>query len=191
MQEYDMVPDSLHGNEKIQLLFGLVMGTGFGFFLQKGGVTQYDVIIGQLLLVDFTVLKVMLTAVIIGMAGLHLMKSRGWIKFHTFPGSVGASMIGGLLFGIGFGVLGYCPGTVAGAVGQGQIDALIGGVGGILVGSALFATFYPWINRNVLNLGRFPAETIPELTGLSWRIVVPGFIICMTGFLAVLEYLQL
>lgn len=180
-----------HEDENLQRLVGLLIGIGFGFFLQKGGVTSYDIIIGQLLLTDFTVLKLMISAVIIGMPGIHLMKSLGWIEFHTFPGSVGASMVGGILFGIGFGILGYCPGTVAGAIGQGQIDALLGGVVGILIGTGIFAQFYPQINKGFLNQGRFPAETVPELLGIPRWIAVACFLIVMIGVLFGLEYLGL
>ena len=61
-----MMPGSLHENRKLQLAIGLAAGFLFGFLLQKGGVTRYDVIIGQLLLQDFTVVKVMLSAVVTG-----------------------------------------------------------------------------------------------------------------------------
>jgi hypothetical protein len=182
---------SYHNNENLQRIIGLLIGMGFGFCLQKGGATQYDVIIGQLLLTDFTVMKLMLSAVIVGMLGIHIMKSLGWVEFHTFPGSIGASMVGGILFGIGFGLLGYCPGTVAGAIGQGQMDALFGGAIGIIIGTAIFATFFPTINAKFLNRGRFPAETLPELLGLPRWLVVIVFIIAIAVFLIGLEYLGL
>lgn len=57
----------LHAKNNIQLIIGLFIGILFGFLLQKGGVTKYDVIIGQLLLIDFTVVKIMLSAAITGM----------------------------------------------------------------------------------------------------------------------------
>jgi hypothetical protein len=57
----------LHENTNLQLSIGLLTGILFGFLLQKGGVTKYDVIINQLLLIDFTVVKIMLSAVITGM----------------------------------------------------------------------------------------------------------------------------
>ncbi|MFH0966864.1 MAG: YeeE/YedE thiosulfate transporter family protein, partial [Methanobacteriota archaeon] len=119
--------EKLHRNQHAQLVLGLLLGIGFGFLLQKGNVTSYDVIIGQLLLTDFTVLKLMLSAVIVGMIGLHIMKHLGWIEFHTFKGSVGSTVIGGCIFGLGFAILGLCPGTLAGAIGTGQMDALFGG----------------------------------------------------------------
>ena len=59
--------------KRTQLFWGFLFGIIFGFLLQKGGVTKYDVIIGQLLLTDFTVLKIMLTAVITGMIGIYFM----------------------------------------------------------------------------------------------------------------------
>lgn len=61
---------SLHKDKGLQIVLGLLFGIVFGFLLQKGGVTSYNVIIAQLLLTDFTVMKVMLSAVIVGMIGL-------------------------------------------------------------------------------------------------------------------------
>lgn len=179
--------EQYHDNKKLQLALGLIIGVGFGFCLQKGGVTSYDVIIGQLLLTDFTVVKVMVTAVIVGMIGIHLMKSLGLISFHTFEGSLGASLIGGLLFGVGFGLLGYCPGTVAGAIGQGQLDALFGGAVGILIGMGIFAHFYPAINKKFLPICTFPVETIPELLRMPRLFVVAVMIVVMAAFLWILE----
>jgi len=96
----------LHAQKGLQLILGLLMGVIFGFLLQKGGVTNYDVIIGQLLLTDFTVIKIMLTAVITGMLGVHALRSLGLAQLHPKPGSLGASVVGGLIFGAGFGMLG-------------------------------------------------------------------------------------
>ena len=148
---------------KIQLAIGLAIGVLFGFLLQKGGVTNYDVIIGQLLLADFTVLKVMLSAVVTGTLGVHLLRSLGLVRLHPKPGSLGTSVVGGLIFGVGFAVLGYCPGTVAGAVGQGFLDALFGGVVGTLLGTGLFAAVYPRLQKPILSKGDFGAVTLPEL----------------------------
>ncbi|MBN1668164.1 MAG: hypothetical protein JW862_13820, partial [Anaerolineales bacterium] len=72
-------PETTRFRDKPTLLWGLVFGVVFGFLLQKGGATKYDVIIGQLLLTDFTVLKIMLSAVLTGMIGIYAMKSLGWV----------------------------------------------------------------------------------------------------------------
>lgn len=164
----------LHSRKGLQLFIGLVLGVAFGFLLQKGGVTRYDVILGQLLLSDFTVLKIMLSAVLVGMVGVQVLKGLGLARLHPKPGSVGTSVVGGLIFGVGFGLLGYCPGTVAGAVGQGSMDALLGGVVGILIGAGLFAAVYPRIQGPILNRGSFGEITLPELFKVHpWAVVIP------------------
>ena len=164
----------LHQSKGVQLVIGFLIGIVFGFLLQKGGVTHYDVIIGQLLLTDFTVLKIMLSAVVVGMIGIHLLRSAGMARLHPKPGSLGSSLVGGLIFGAGFGILGYCPGTMAGAVGEGSLDALFGGIVGMLIGTGLFAEFYPTLEKRILNVGYFGELTFPELLKVNpWWVVFP------------------
>jgi uncharacterized protein len=156
------------------LVWGFLFGIIFGFLLQKGGVTKYDVIIGQLLLEDFTVVKIMLSAVVTGMIGIHLMKSLGWVQLNPKPGSWGKNAIGGLIFGLGFALLGYCPGTIAGAIGNGYLDALVGGLAGILLGSGLFAAAYPGLRDGILKKGDFGHLTLPRLFKVGdWAVIVP------------------
>ncbi|HOS94559.1 MAG TPA: YeeE/YedE thiosulfate transporter family protein [Armatimonadota bacterium] len=178
----------LHANQPAQLLIGLLIGVGFGFLLQKGGATSYDVIVGQLLLTDFTVLKLMLSAVVVGMIGVHLLTAAGLAQLHIKPGGWGSTVVGGLIFGVGFGLLGYCPGTAAAAAGHGTMDALIGGIGGILVGSALFALAYPRLARGPLAAGKFAKLTLTEALGLrrtEYAVVVMAAV--LIGLLAWLE----
>ena len=166
---------SNNAGRRNELLWGLLFGLAFGFFLQKGGVTKYDVILGQLLLEDFTVVKIMLTAVVTGMLGIYAMRQVGWVELSTKPGSVGKNVIGGLLFGIGFAVLGYCPGTLAGAIGNGYLDALVGGLIGILLGSGLFAELYPKLRGTILRWGDFGTIRLPEVLKVNdWVVVLPA-----------------
>lgn len=164
--------DSLHERRGVQLGLGLLMGIAFGFLLQKGGVTSYDVVIGQLLLRDFTVVKVMLSAVAAGMVGVHLLKRIGAVNLHPKAGSLGSTGIGGLIFGVGFAILGYCPGTGVGAAGQGCLDALCGGIPGLIIGAWLFAVLYPALDRRVLRKGCFGDATLPQLLRLPPSMVV-------------------
>ena len=160
--------------DRSPLVWGLAFGILFGFLLQKGGATKYDVIIGQLLLTDFTVLKIMLSAVLAGMIGIYAMKTLGWVELYPKSGSVGKNIIGGLIFGVGFAVLGYCPGTIAGAIGNGYLDALVGGLAGILIGAGLFAAIYPRLNRGILSKGDLGDVTLPRLFKVNdWIIVIP------------------
>ncbi|QDV26518.1 DUF6691 family protein [Aureliella helgolandensis] len=134
------------------LLLGLVFGVMFGFLLQLGGVAKYHVLIGQLLLVDFTVLKVMLSAVIVGAVGIHLMHRAGLVKLHIKPTRYASNILGGLLFGVGFALSAYCPGTGAAALGQGNYDALAM-MAGMLAGSYLYAEASDWISRRIDPIG--------------------------------------
>jgi uncharacterized protein len=161
-----------------ELLLGLVFGLAFGFFLQKGGVTHYDVIVGQLLLEDFTVLKIMLAAVIVGMPGVYAIKHLGRAELQPKSGSLGINVIGGLLFGVGFAVLGYCPGTLAGAVGNGYLDALVGGLAGIIIGSDLYAQIYPRVRGGIQRWGYFGDLTLPRWLKVNdWLVVIPAMIL--------------
>ena len=163
----------LHIKKRVQLLLGFVFGIIFGLFLHKGGATKYDIILGQLLLTDFTVVKIMLSAAVTGMIGIHAMKLFGWVELHPKPGSWGMSAVGGLIFGIGFAVLGYCPGTIAGAVGNGYLDAALGGVIGIIIGSGIFALIYPRVMTGILKKGDFGDITFPKLIRVPDCIIVP------------------
>jgi hypothetical protein len=182
---------TLHNNKNAQIGLGLLFGIMFGFLLQKGSVTDYNVIIGQLLLTDFTVIKVMLSAVIVGMIGFHLLKHFGHVQLHASEGSIGSNVIGGLIFGVGFGLLGYCPGTVAGAVGTGALDALFGGIVGLLIGAGFFAELYPRLKIHILPLGKFPHVTVPEFLHLNLWGVIILMEACMIGFLLLLEFFGL
>jgi hypothetical protein len=170
-------------SRKTPLLWGLAFGIVFGFLLHKGGVTKYDVIIGQLLLEDFTVIKIMMSAVLVGAVGLHLFQALGWTKLTPESGSWGKNAIGGLIFGLGFAVLGYCPGTVTGAIGNGYLDAAIGGLAGILLGSWLLAVTYSRIEAGILSRGVFRATTLPELFRVNeWAVIVPMVVLILLLF---------
>jgi hypothetical protein len=166
--------------DKRSLIFGLAFGILFGFLLHKGGVTKYDVLVGQLLLTDFTVLKVMLSAVATGMIGVFMMESLGWIQLSIKSGSVGKNVIGALIFGVGFALLGYCPGTIAGAIGNGYLDAMTGGLAGILLGTWIFALMYPKLKEGILKKGDFGDITLPRLLKVNnWVVVIPAVLLIL------------
>ncbi len=178
---------TIHENKPLQLLLGAFIGFCFGFLLQRGGVTRYDVIMGQLLLYDWTVAKVILTAVVTGMIGIYFMNYMGLVKMHIKTGSIGSTVIGGLIFGVGFALLGYCPGTIVGAAGQGSLDALFGGIIGILIGAGLYSRMYPWLSKHVLKIGYFGDQTIPQVLGTNAYKVVAGAAVLIIIFLIILE----
>jgi hypothetical protein len=163
----------LHARKRLQMGVGLLAGIAFGFLLHKGAVTRYDIIIGQLLLRDFTVVKVMLSAMVTGMIGVHALRSLRLAQLHPKPGSAGMTVVGSVIFGVGFGLLGYCPGTIMGAAAQGSLDALFG-IAGLLVGAGLFASLYPRLESGILQRGSFGDLTWPRLLRVNpWAVVVP------------------
>ena len=148
-----------------QLLLGLFFGIIFGFLLQKGGVAKYEVLLGALLLTDFTVMKIILSAILVGMIGIFGMHALGLVKLHLKPTKYAANIIGGLVFGAGFALLGYCPGTGAAALGQGNLDA-VAGIAGLLAGSYLYAEWSRKLGKNVLTWGDRGCITLPDLIGV-------------------------
>ena len=155
-----------------ELLYGLITGVIFGFLLQKGRVIRYDKQIGALLLQDMTIVKFMLSSILVAMVGVYLLVDLGLAKLSLKAPILGGNIIGGLIFGFGWGLLGYCPGTQMGALGEGRWDALWG-IAGMLVGAALFAEAYPLLKATVLTWGDFGKITIPQILGINhWPVIV-------------------
>lgn len=153
------------------LLGGLFIGILFGFFLQKGQLTKYQVIVGQFLLRDFTVLKTMLTAIVVGGIGVYAMKSMGLVALHVKPALMVAVPAGGLIFGVGMVLLGYCPGTGVAAAAEGHRDALWG-VLGMMAGAAFFAAIYDALRSTLLKWYDLGPLTLPAATGLpAWLLL--------------------
>ena len=161
-----------------QLALGLLFGLAFGFLLQKGGVAKYHVLMGVLLLEDFTVIKVMLSAIVVGMVGIFALYALGLVDLHLKPTRYAANVIGGLIFGVGFALLGYCPGTGAAAVGQGNYDA-IAGVLGLMAGSYLFAEVSGLMGKTVQKWGDRGKLMLPELV----RVSVATFVLVLAPLL--------
>lgn len=169
-----------------KLLAGVVFGLAFGFLLQKGGVGKFNILIGQLLLQDWTVAKIMLTAIIVGMVGIFALHHFAKVNLHLKPTRIGANIIGGLIFGAGFGLLGYCPGTAAAALGQGSWDALFG-MTGLIAGSWIFAELSGWIKQTVEKWGDLGKVSLPDLLHLPRGVVVIGLAVTLTAIVVLLE----
>lgn len=170
-----------------KLLIGALFGLVFGFLLQKGGVGKFNILVGQLLLQDFTVAKVMLTAIVVGMIGVFTLHHFGMVKLHIKPTRIGANVIGGLLFGAGFALLGYCPGTVAVALGQGSWDALFG-IAGLVVGSWIFAELSGCSKRTIETWGDYGKIVIPDVLGVSKGAFVIGMSLVLVMIILALEH---
>jgi hypothetical protein len=165
-----------------ELIYGVITGVIFGFLLQKGRVIRYDKQIGALLLTDMTIVKFMLTTILVAMVGVYLLVDLGLAKLSLKATILGGNIIGGLIFGFGWAILGYCPGTQMGALGEGRWDALWGIIG-MLAGAALFAESYPTLKATVLTWGDFGKITIPQILGVNhWPVIVVMVVLGMLLF---------
>jgi hypothetical protein len=165
-----------------ELIYGVITGIIFGFLLQKGRVIRYDKQLGALRLIDMTIIKFMVSTIIVAMVGVYLLKDLGIVKLSIKPTVLGGNIIGGLIFGFGWALLGYCPGTSLGAVGEGRWDGLWG-ILGMLVGAALFAEAFPALKGNILAWGVYGKITIPEIFGINhWIVIVIVVILSLLMF---------
>ena len=159
-----------------KLALGLFTGIVFGFLLQKGRVAKYEVIVGQFLFTDWTVVKTMGTAVVVGAVGVYSLVEADMASLHIRPALFGGVLAGAACFGIGMATLGYCPGTSVAACGERRRDAMVG-VLGMLVGASLFVALYPKLQPIINGLGDAGRITLPELTSTSPWLWIAGLVI--------------
>jgi len=166
-------------------ILGLSTGLVFGALLQQGRVLRFEKQVGAMLLRDMTILKFMLSAIVVGMIGIQLLVGLGLAAPSIKTAILGANLIGGVLFGIGWAVMGYCPGTSVGAIAEGRWHA-IWAVLGMIAGAAIFAEAYPWLQRTVLTWGDLGKITLPQVLGVTPWLVIPivgaGFVLLLRWF---------
>ncbi len=125
----------------------LLFGGLFGFFLSRAGATTYDFYAKLFLFTDLQLLYVIGVAVIIGLTGFPLMERFNVTALHCSQPidtrrkpMVKGLIPGSLLFGMGWGIAGACPGTALAMLGEGKIAAIVT-VAGILIGTFLYGHF--------------------------------------------------
>lgn len=165
----------------MELIIGLITGVFFGVFLQQGRVLRFEKQVGAMLLRDMTIFKFMLSAIIVGMIGINLLVYMDVVHLSVKATHVGSNLIGGLIFGMGWAAMGYCPGTSLGALAEGRWHA-IWAIIGMLVGAAIYAEVYPLMNDTVATWGAFGKITLPQVLGVSPWIVIP-FLVAFFLFL--------
>lgn len=158
----------------INILFGLTVGFLFGFILTKTGVTKYPRVMGMLLLKDFKILKFMLTAVISSMILFYLLGDFGLLK--VVPKNLEwGKLVGGLIFGTGMGILGYCPGTMAARIGEGKKEAIIA-LFGTALGILIFALTIKPVKATFLST-EINGNIFLQLGINKWLVIIPAAIL--------------
>lgn len=146
------------------LALGLGLGAAFGALLQLSGASSHTRVVNALRLKDWTIIKLILTAIGVGLLGVHLLDLAGWANMRVKDLYLPGVAIAGLIFGVGFAVRGYCPGTALAGAAEGKPDAWATVLGGTL-GALVFAFMVPELETVLLSFGQYGPVTIQEFVG--------------------------
>jgi hypothetical protein len=164
----------------LELGLALVLGMGFGYCLERAGFGSARKLTAVFYLWDMAVVKVMFTAIVTAMAGLFLLSAAGVMdlgEIYLEPTNLAAQGLGGLVFGAGFIVGGYCPGTSIAAIATGRKDGAAFALG-MLAGVLAYAEFTPGIEAWI-KAGSLGELTLPKVTGIGmgwWVLAFAAFL---------------
>jgi uncharacterized membrane protein YedE/YeeE len=163
------------------LVAAVVLGLVFGVLLHRGRVVSYDVIVNQFRLRDFTVVKVMFTAVVVGGIGVWLLHGLGYANYHIKSADLLAVGLGAAIFGVGMVLYGYCPGTGVAAIGTGSVHAAVGAAG-MLLGGILYAYSFEWVQAHIIPVASMGKVRMPELSGVpDWLMLAVLALMLIAG----------
>ena len=172
--------------DEMSLVLAFVLGTGFGFFLERAGFGSARKLAAQFYLYDMSVFKVMFTAIVTALLGVTYLGWIGWLDLslvYLVPTHLVPQVVGGLVLGVGFVIGGYCPGTSVASLATGRIDGLVYAFG-IGAGTLVYAEVYPAI-KDFVNSNDMGQVTLPEVFDLPWGLVVFAVVvIAVAGFSA-------
>ena len=159
----------------MKVVLGVALGTVFEALLQLAGVSSHTKIVNALRLRDYSIFKVILLGIGVGTIGVHLLDVLGWAHLKVKDSYVLGLIEAGLVFGVGFALTGYCPGTALAATAEGKVDALVTVSGG-LVGALALAFLIPELEEEVLAVGFYGPVTLTEWLGVRglWLAVPLG-----------------
>jgi len=180
----------LHPATFVAYILAVLTGFGFGFVLERAGFGSAKKLSAQFYLSDMTVLKVMFTAIVTAMLGLTLLRAGGWLDFDALwvnPTFLLPQVVGGLIFGVGFVIGGYCPGTSIVAAMSGRIDGLVFllGIGaGILGFSGVYGRIAGFAQRGGARV------LLTDWLHLPYGVVALGVAVMALGMFVGAEYLE-
>jgi len=162
------------------LAMAVALGFGFGFCLERAGFGSARKLTAVFYLYDMAVVKVMFSAIVTAMTGIYLLSAAGLLdvgELYLEPTNFAAQVIGGLVFGAGFIVGGYCPGTCVAAMATGRKDGLSFALG-MLAGVFAYAELTPGIDTWIKDTAQ-GAMTLPMITGIGagwWTLAFIAFL---------------
>lgn len=164
----------------------LAVGLVFGWILQRAELSRYHRIVDVFRFRDLTVLKFLGSALVTGAIGLQLLRTLGLATDVPIPATyVVGNLLGGIVFGVGMALSGFCPGTIAAGAGEGRLDNLIPGGLGLYTGAVVYGLLYervvPWLARGART------STLSQLLHVEpWLLVAVLAEVALVGF-ALLE----
>jgi hypothetical protein len=164
------------------LVIAVVMGSAFGFVLERAGFGRATILAAQFYFKDMRVFKVMFTAIVTALLGMTILSGLGMLDLSALyvPATfVWPHLIGGLLLGAGFIISGYCPGTGVVALASGKVDGLVA-IFGVMLGSILFGAAFPLIS-GFYTSGDLGPFTFPQLLGVPQAVVALGVTVMAIG----------
>lgn len=173
------------------LAIALMLGIGFGYSLERAGFGSARKLTAVFYLYDMAVVKVMFTAIVTTMTGLFVLSAFGWLdlaELYLEPTNFVAQALGGLLFGAGFIVGGYCPGTSVAGIATGRLDAVAFAFG-MLTGVYGYAEATPGVEQWIKSTAS-GEMTLPSLTGVAmgwWVLAFVAFLAFAVWGMAALE----
>lgn len=166
------------------VISGLVCGLLFGFVLERAGFGSPCKLTAQFRFNDWSVFKVMFTAIAVAAVGLYLLRLSGLMSNDTVfvPSALlMAAAIGGALVGAGFAIGGYCPGTSIVGLFSGRLDALVFIVG-LLLGTVVFAAFYGPTIESIMAMAEVQTgDTLVDAYEFSEPVVLACILAALAG----------
>jgi uncharacterized protein len=169
----------------VAVVVGVAMGVVFGVALEKSRVFEPGIIVGQMQLRNFIMLKVFLTAVATGAVVLAVLNGFGIVKLQPKAALYAADIVGGLVLGIGIALAGACPGTTLAQIGAGYRDAIFTLIGG-LAGAVAYSYAQPTLDRTFLGTGGGKI-IFTDLVGIPYWTGALGFAVVLVVVLVLLE----
>jgi len=164
------------------LAVAAALGIGFGFFLERAGFGSARKLTAQFYLSDMSVFKVMFTAIVTAMVGVFALSASGWLDFskiYLVPTYVVPQIVAGFVFGVGFIIGGYCPGTSVAGIATGRIDAGVYAIG-MLTGIFIYAESF-----NLLFAGWAEATPMGQITLPTLFGIAPGYLVAAVAVMAI------
>jgi uncharacterized membrane protein YedE/YeeE len=170
--------------DEVSLIIAFLIGIGFGFALERAGFGSARKLVSQFYLNDLAVFKVMFSAIVTAMLGVTYLAWVGFLDLslvYLVPTYWVAQVVGGIVFGVGFVVGGYCPGTSLVSTATGKLDGLVFGLG-FAAGTLGFALAFPLV-KGLYTAGDLGTRTLPQTLGVSYGVLVFAVVVvAVLGF---------